>query len=215
MFETTHVRHPSEYGAEIPQSLIRPLKKHSKWHLINIKSHCACSKCGCCSQARYSRKRWKPRRDDFANISASQNATTTKQSTRHFSSSANRRHDQLSVWDFPRNSAFPSRPKPIAVHGNRFLVKKIEPPPAPSSPPGRLQGRAPAALGGERPRFGERTSPAGPALKSLPALEDRLPRAGARRDSRRQSRRCEGGRESAPAARWRFWSFGETRKVIR
>ena len=143
-----------------------------------------------------------PRRDDFANISASQNATAMQQSTRHFSSSANRRQDQLSAWDFPRNSAFPSRPQPLAVHGNRFLVKKNDPPPAPSSPPGRLQGRAPAAQGGERPRFGERTSPAGPALKSLPALEDRLSRAGPAVTAVRMRR--DGERAGRPLALFGF-----------
>ena len=200
MFETTHVRHPSEYGAEIPQSLIRPLKKHSKWHLINIKSHCACSKCGCCSQARYSRKRWKPRRDDFVNISASQNATTTKQSTRHFSSSAYRRHDQLSAWDFPRISAFPSRPQPIAVHGNRFLVKKNELPrseqPA-GTPPGTRAsraGRRTAAIWRahvpRRPRFKKppRFERPPPARWGSPARQSRRCHAVRRRDGERAGR---------------------------
>ena len=78
--------------------------------------------------------------------------------------------------------------------------KNRTPPPAPSSPPGRLQGRAPAALGGERPRFGERTSPAGPALKNLPALKDRLPRAGAPRPAVTAVRRREGARAGRPLA---------------
>ena len=75
--------------------------------------------------------------------------------------------------------------------------KKRTPPPAPSSPPGRLQGRAPASQGGERQRFGARTSPAGPALKSLPALKDRLPRAG---PAVTAVRRREGERAGGPLA---------------
>ena len=90
----------------------------------------------------------------------------------------------------------------IATAANRgawkpFPGQKKTNSPAPSSPPGRLQGRAPAALGGERPRFGERTSPAGPALKSLPALKDRLPRAG---PAATAVRRREGERAGRPLA---------------